>query len=345
MAHDHVHDHDHDHDHDDHGHHHHHGTRGDITSFAALVSIFSNLGLTALKLGVGAWMGSAAVLSEGLHSATDLLASFSAYFSVRMSSRPADETHPFGYGKFEDLAAVFEAALIVLATVGVVTKALEDFRAGKGPEHPEFGMGVMVISIVVNFAVSRYLFKTAEEQDSVALEADAWHLSADVLTSVGVLVGLGLVAITGVKMFDPIAALLVGVYISFEAYRIGRTGLRSLTDSRLPDHEYRALEAILASFAARPMRIHHLRTRKSGPHRHIDMHLVVLRSMPTGEAHDLCHEVESAIKARWASAIVLIHLESAEQLGLSAHPTPLKGPLDPSGTPPGTHRSPPQTPS
>lgn len=331
----HAHDHDH-HDHHDgdghdhsHGHGHSHGTRGDITSFAALVSIGSNLLLTTIKLAGGAWMGSAAVLSEGIHSATDLLASFSAYFSVRMSSRPADDTHPFGYGKFEDLAAVFEASLIVVATIGVVMKALEDFRSGRGPEHPEFGMGIMVVSIVVNFAVSRFLFRTAKETDSVALEADAWHLSADVLTSVGVLIGLGLVAATGQKLFDPIAALCVGFYISFEAYRIGRTGLGNLVDSRLPEREVAAIDAILATFASRPLQIHHVRTRKSGPNRHIDMHLVVLRSMSTGEAHDLCHEVETAIKTRFPSAVVLIHLESAATLALSAYPQPLKGPLSP----------------
>lgn len=331
--HDHTHPHDHDHD-DEHGHHHGHrhpgqwhAARGEITSWAALVSIGSNLLLTTVKLAGGAWMGSAAVLAEGIHSATDLLASFSAYFAVRMSARPADEKHPYGYGKFEDLAAVFEASLIVLATVGVVMKALEDFRSGAGPEHPELGMGIMVLSIVVNTLVSRFLFRTAKETDSVALEADAWHLSADVLTSVGVLVGLGLVALTGVKLFDPIAALCVGLYISVEAYRIGRTGLANLLDSRLPEKEVRAIDAILATFASREMQIHHVRTRKSGPNRHIDMHLVVLRSMPTGEAHDLCHEVETAIHERFPSATVLIHLESAETLGLSAFPRPLKGPL------------------
>ena len=303
--------------------------RGDLTSAAALVSIGSNLLLTVAKLGTGWWMGSSAVLAEGIHSATDLLASFSAYFAVRMSSRPADDKHPYGYGKFEDLAAVFEASLIILATLGVVTKAVQDFHSGAGPEHPEMGMGIMVLSIVVNTAVSRYLFRTAKETDSVALEADAWHLSADVLTSVGVLVGLGLVSLTGQKLFDPIAALGVGVYISFEAYRIGRTGLRNLLDSRLPDHEVRAIEQILATFADRPVQVHNVRTRKGGPNRHIDMHLVVLRSMPTGDAHDLCHQVEAAIRARFPSATVLIHLESTEHFPLGSVPREMKGPLPP----------------
>jgi cation diffusion facilitator family transporter len=316
TPHEHTHDHDHDHGHGhghDHGHAHAH-LRGEITTFAAAVSIGSNLFLTAAKLSVGVWMGSAAVISEGIHSATDLLASFSAYFSVRMSSRPANEAHPYGHGKYEDLAAVFEASLIVFATVGVVWKAVTDFSSGHGPEKLEFGMGIMVLSILVNTAVSRYLFRTAKETDSVALEADAWHLSADVLTSVGVLVGLGMVALTGVKMFDPIAALLVGLYILVEAYRIGRTGLRNLLDSRLPEHEVAAIEQVLAKFTGPTVKFHGVRTRKSGPERHIDLHLVVLRSMPTGDAHDLCHQVEDALKSRFPGAWVLIHLESAELL-------------------------------
>ncbi len=331
STHDHAHDgHDHDHGGHDHGHGHSHShLRGELTTWAAMVSIGSNLLLTFAKLAGGWWIGSSAVVSEGLHSATDLLASFSAYFSVRMSSRPADEKHPYGYGKFEDLAAVFEATLIIVATVGVVTKALEDFHSGRGPEHPELGMGIMLLSILVNTAVSRFLFRTAAETDSVALEADAWHLSADVLTSVGVLVGLGLVALTGHKVFDPIAALGVGLYISFEAYRIGRTGLASLLDRRLPEHEVHEIEEVLATFADRPVQFHNIRTRKAGPNRHIDMHLVVPRSMPTGDSHDLCHQVENAIKSRLRGATVLVHLESAEQVGLGAIPRPVKGPLPP----------------
>lgn len=310
MSHDHAHEHEGEHGHD-HGHLH---ARGELTTWAAGVSIGSNLFLTAVKVATGFWIGSAAVIAEGLHSATDLIASFSAYFAVRMSSRPASEAHPYGHGKYEDLAAAFEAGLIVFATVGVVWKAVNDFLFGHGVEHVELGMGVMLVSIVVNTAVSRYLFYTARATDSVALEADAWHLSADVLTSVGVLVGLGLVHLTGLKAFDPVAALFVGVYILGEAYRIGRVGVRNLLDTRLPEHEGRDIERILEGFAGPTVLFHGIRTRKGGAERHIDLHLVVNRAMPTGAAHDLCHQVEAALRERFPGASVLIHLESAHLL-------------------------------
>ncbi|MBI4860461.1 MAG: cation transporter [Candidatus Riflebacteria bacterium] len=310
-------------------HHHshdHHSHRGEVTTFAALVSLFSNLFLTCCKLAVGWWIDSAAVISEGLHSATDLLASGSAYFSVRLSSQPPDETHPFGHGKFEDMAAVFEAGLIVLAAIGVIWKATVDFLRGAGPTEPELGMGVMVVSIAVNTVVSRYLFSTAKEHDSVALEADAWHLSADVLTSVGVMVGLLLVHVTGLKLFDPLAALGVAVYILFEATRVGRKGFENLVDSGLPPDEVSAIEAILAAQTRESVQFHGLRTRKAGPERHIDLHLVVDRDMPTGQAHDLCHVVEDAIRGRFPTSKILIHLESSCLLH-SHGPQPLHGPL------------------
>jgi cation diffusion facilitator family transporter len=315
MSHDHAHGHDHDH-HDEGGHHHHHHllARGEIATRAAALSIGSNILLTLVECSTGLWMGSAAVIAAGLHSATDLVASFSAYFAVRMSSRPASEVHPYGHGKYEDLAAVFEASLIVVATVGVVWKAVTDFLFGHGVHHAEFGMGVMVFSIILNTIVSRYLFKTAKETDSVALEADAWHLAADVMTSIGVLIGLGLVALTGIQAFDPLAALLVGVYILREAVMIGRTGVRNLLDTRLPDHEVADIERILAGFTGPTCQFHGIRTRKGGAERHIDLHLVVQRSMTTGDAHDLCHEVEGALKKRFPGAHVLIHLESANML-------------------------------
>jgi cation diffusion facilitator family transporter len=308
-------------------HRHDRAARGAATTRAAGLSIASNLFLTSCKIGTGWWIGSAAVISEGLHSATDMLASFSAYFSVRMSSLPADEAHPYGHGKFEDIAAVFEASLIAAATLGVVAQAVKGYLAGLGPTHPEIGMGVMALSIAVNSAVSRYLFRTARDHDSVALEADAWHLSADVLTSVGVLVGLGLVWATGRVVFDPLAALGVGLWILVEAWRIGRTGLANLVDTRLPAAEVQEIEELLRSHCGRTAHFHDLRTRKAGPERHIDLHLVVPRSMPTGDAHDLCHQMEDAVRRRFPGARILVHLES-EPAGLSAAPRPLRGPLD-----------------
>jgi cation diffusion facilitator family transporter len=312
-------DHDPDHPHEpavvraDHGHSHggcgHALTRGTITTRAALVSVGSNLFLAVLKMGTGAWIGSAAVLSEGLHSASDLIASISAFVSVRFSSQPADEAHPYGHGKYEDLSAVFEAGLIIVAAAGVIWKAIEDFVLGRPLEHLEYGIGVMAVSIVLNTVVSRYLFRTAEQQDSLALEADAWHLSADVFTSLGVVIGLVLVGVTGRRFFDPLAALGVGFYIVGEAYKIGSRGLANLVDRQLPESEVSTIESILSGFSRPSVQFHALRTRKAGPDRHVDVHLVVGPDLAPVEVHDLTHSVEVAIRERFPRSRVLVRLE------------------------------------
>jgi len=307
------------HDHGDHGDHGGHGVadshhghchlRGEITTKAALVSVFSNMFLAVCKLWIGWRMGSAAVLSEGLHSATDLLASFSAYFSVRISSRPADEVHPFGHGKFEDLSAVFEASLIIVIAGAVVWKAVSDFLAGTCPQELELGIGIMVLSIVLNSVVARFLHNTARQQDSLALAADAWHLSADVYTSLGVLGGLILVAMTGQRVFDPLAALGVGIYIVGEAIHIGKKGLQNLLDVRLPSEEIALIEAVLEAHASATVRFHALRTRKAGPERHIDLHAVVDGELPAHTVQDLCHQIEDEIRLKLPGSRILMRLE------------------------------------
>ena len=277
---------------------------------AALLSILSNTFLVILKLVVGYISGSVSILSEAAHSATDLVASAIAFYSVRASDTPPDEQHPYGHGKIESVSGLAEALLIFAAAIYIIYEIVEKMltlRAGH-PHALDAGMAVMGFSALVNFFISRYLFRIARETDSLALEADAEHLRADVLTSLGVFVGLALVRFTGILWLDPLTAAIVALLILRAAFRLAREALQPLLDSRLPDVEVATIRGILEN-DARVLSYHKLRTRKSGSQRHADVHVQIEDSSTLLEAHDLAEELEDRIRERLPAIYVNIHME------------------------------------
>src|SRR4051794_26863558 len=204
---------------------------------AATVSIVSNLLLIALKLVAGVITGSVAIITEAVHSSIDLVASLVAFFSVRKAGEPADESHPYGHEKVENLAAAFEGLLIVLGAAIIIFEAIRKLTGEPQVERLGFGIAVIGLSAVVNLMVSRHLRNKARETDSPALEGDAAHLHTDALTSIGVLVALVLVAITDVQELDAVAALVVAVAIVFSGIRLVMRSSRVLVDEALPEDE------------------------------------------------------------------------------------------------------------
>jgi cation diffusion facilitator family transporter len=282
----------------------------------ALLSVFSNSALTALKLASGLWIGSISVLSEALHSALDLLAAGAAALAVTKSGQPPDEAHRFGHGKFESLAGLFEAALIFAAAGLILFGAIRKLTTGEvsALELPWLGAVVMAISAGVNLLVSRRLFRVARLTDSLALEADGWHLRTDVWTSLGVLLGLGLISLGRARFpeiahLDPIAALAVGAVILVAASNIARRSYDHLVDRALPAHELALIEALLREHYSEFVNYHSLRTRKAGRERHIDLHLVLPPDQHVEDAHDLCDHLEADLKALLPNPVVLIHVE------------------------------------
>lgn len=279
---------------------------------AARLSVISNSVLVALKLGVGLSIGSVAVISEAVHSATDLLAAVIAFFAVRASDAPPDEEHPYGHGKLESVSGVGEALLILVAGGYIVYEAVQSLRGGHHATTPIWGMGVMGLSALVNTLVARHLFAVARRSDSIALEADAHHLSIDVYTSLGVMGGLGLVAVTGRAVFDPVVALLVAVFILKTGWDILRTAFSPLVDERLPAQEVQAVEQLMAR-NEQVLGWHKLRTRKSGSHRHVDVHIQVDDEMSLRDAHRLTEDLEDQMRAALPNLHVVIHTEPFEE--------------------------------
>jgi cation diffusion facilitator family transporter len=204
---------------------------------AAATSIASNTLLILLKIAAGIFTGSISLIAEAIHSTMDLAAAVIAYFSVRVSDKPADEQHPFGHGKMENISGVAEGLLIFVAAGIIIYEAIQRLINGATLEFLEIGLGIMVVSIVVNLLVSRYLLKVSRASDSLALEADARHLTTDIMTMGGVLIGLALVRLTGLTIFDPITAILVSLLIIKTAYDITKKSFGGLIDVRLPKAE------------------------------------------------------------------------------------------------------------
>jgi cation diffusion facilitator family transporter len=276
---------------------------------AASVSIASNGTLIVLKIIAGVLTGSVSLIAEAVHSSMDLAAAIIAFFSVRVADKAPDEKHPFGHGKAENISGVAEGILIFIAAAIIIYEAIQRMISGAHLETIEIGLGIMGLSIFVNILVSRFLMKTARATDSLALEADAKHLTTDVLTMGGVLVGLALARITGLAIFDPITALLVALLIIKAAVDITRKSFGGLIDTRLPLDEEQTVAMVINDHVGTLVGFHDMRTRKSGSQRFIELHLVVPHSEPLEDAHKLCDHLEEHIKEELPNVDLQIHAE------------------------------------
>lgn len=282
-------------------------------SRAAQLSILSNSVLIVIKLTVGIMMQSVSVISEAVHSGLDLLAAIIAWFAVRESAKPADEDHPFGHGKIENVAGTIEAVLIFGAALYIIYEAVLKLHEGTvAIESLGIGAAVMAISAIANYLVSAHLMKVAKQTDSVALEADALHLRTDVYTSAGVLIGLVAIKVTGFAILDPVVAIVVALLIIKAAWDLTRSAFLHILDVSLPESEAKVIHEVLGEFVGRYREYHKVRTRKSGHIRHIDLHLVVPGETTVETGHRLCHEIVDRIGERLPHSHVLVHIEPCQ---------------------------------
>jgi cation diffusion facilitator family transporter len=292
---------------------------GDKRVGTAFLSVLSNTVLILLKVTVGLLIGSVAVISEAIHSAVDLIAALIALFAVRVSRQEADDSHPFGHGKYENLSGTIEAVLIFGAAAWIIYEAVCKLISPEPMEAPVWGVAVMMVSALVNIFVSRRLFKVGKETDSIALQADAWHLRTDVYTSLGVMVGLLAIWIIrlinpglDVHWLDPAVAIFVALLILRTAWDLTREAARDLLDVSLPSEDVDWIKGFVLATWPQVRSFHNLRTRKAGPNRFIDFHVAVDSGMTVGEAHALGDEIVHAIKERFALSRVNIHVEPCD---------------------------------
>lgn len=282
-----------------------------LKSRAAAVSVFSNSCLVIFKLIVGLISGSISIISEAVHSGSDLAAALIAFYSVRKAAKPADLDHRYGHEKVENVSGVVEALLIFVAAAVIIYEGVTKLIKGVHLDHVWLGISVMSVSAVVNLVVSRrVLYPVARKTDSAALEADAAHLLTDVFTSAGVAIGLLIVKLTGIKAFDPIAAIAIALLIIHTAYRLTANSTRVLLDETLPEEELETIRRCVRDHRGEIITgYHRLRARRAGSRRHIDLHVTVDEHMTVSEAHDIAEHIMADIRACIPNSDVLVHVE------------------------------------
>ena len=277
-----------------------------------MLSVISNTTLIILKIVAGLLSGSVSIISEAIHSGMDLVASIIAFFSVRVSSKPADKGHPYGHGKIENVSGVIEGLLIFVAAFLIFKEAIIKLIHPTEISQTFIAIAVMGISSIVNIIISRTLYKVAKREESVALEADALHLKTDVYTSAGVALGLLLMKVTGIKVLDPITAILVSLLIIKEAWSLCRNAFRPLLDASLLEEEEAQIKEILETYDEQIKGFHKLRTRKSGNIKYIDFHMFVDGSLTVDVAHTISKELEIVIEQKIKNTNVNIHIEPSK---------------------------------
>ena len=284
-------------------------TDGNTVKRLALWGIPLAFGVMGLKL-VAWWVtGSVALLSDGLESSVNVVAAIVAFAAITYAAKPADKTHPFGHHKAEYLSAVLEGVLIVVAALLIVMEAVPAVMAPASMEAPVMGLAINFAAGVINAVWAYVLIRAGRRYRSPALAADGQHILSDVVTSIGVLIGLVLAIATGYAVLDPLLAILVALNILYQGWKVIAHSVDGLMDHAVEPGEAEAIQAAIAANGAGSLGVHDLKTRRAGSATFVDFHLVVPAAMPVGQAHDICDRLEDAIRAVQPGAQIAIHVE------------------------------------
>jgi cation diffusion facilitator family transporter len=268
--------------------------------------------LIAAKVAASVFTGSIGIRADAIHSSIDLLGAVVGLLAIRIARKPPDERHAFGHGKAEDIAGAVIAGLIFFAAGTIFYEAIRRLVEGGSVEFVSLGIYVTLAAIVINTTISWYALRVARSSESLALEATARDMQADVLSSCAVLIGLVLVRLTGNNMADPIVSLLVAALIARTAFLTVKKSIGGLMDTRLPQSEEQAIEKIIMEHAGQLAGFHELRTRKVGNQRHVYLHLVMPKNASVEEAHAVCDHLEQDIQKELPHASVEIHVEPCD---------------------------------
>ena len=266
---------------------------------------------TILLKSLAAWLtGSVGLLSDAMESFVNLVAALVALWALHLAGQPPDAVHQFGHGKAEYLSAAVEGGMIFVAATVIVWTSIQRLLNPQPLDVPGLGLAISSVAALINLFVGLALLRAGRRHRSMTLVADGKHLLTDVVTSVGVLVGVALVAILGWERLDPIVALLVGVNILFTGYGLLRRSVIGLLDAALPAEDVAAVNAVFDRYrAAEPVDFHALNTRESGRQRFIYVHLLVPDNWTVQHGHDLSEQLKDDIAEVLPGAKTFVHIE------------------------------------
>ena len=269
------------------------------------------VGMVVLALKFCAWWvtGSAALFSDALESTVNVAAAIVAVLALRLAAQPADANHPYGHDKAEFFAAVIEGSLIVLAAALIVEQAWQHYLQPAPLQAPLLGMALNAASSVINLLWANLLLRRGSTLRSPTLVADGRHLMSDVVTSAGVLAGVGLVLATGLPWLDPLVAVLAAAYVLVSGILVIKGSVGGLMDAAPAGPIVDRIRAIVGAEAQGAIEAHDLRTRHAGRLTFLEFHLVVPGTMAVQEAHAICDRIEAALKAEMEGLMITIHVE------------------------------------
>jgi cation diffusion facilitator family transporter len=276
---------------------------------AAKLLIAVVVGLIVLKVLVSWLTGSISILAQTADSLLDLIAGIITFSAIRIATKPPDEEHPYGHGKIEDIAAVIQGILIFVVGGLIIYTSIGRIIRGTQIELAEAGAAMMLISIVTSILLSHHLMKVSRATGSIALEANARNIAADVYSALAVLIGLVVVRITGFATVDSIIAIGVAIYILKIGYDTIRKPISGLIDTKLPRSQESLIKTCLMDHNHEVVGFHALRTRRAGSQHYIDLHLVMAKDMQLEQAHEVCDQIETEIQSRLPESSVNIHIE------------------------------------
>ncbi|CAM5346231.1 cation diffusion facilitator family transporter [Mycolicibacterium aubagnense] len=275
-------------------------------AFWSIVVAFVVLGLKLL-----AWLitGSVALYSDALESIVNVIASAAAFWAIRISHKPADQDHPFGHHKAEYLSAVLEGVLIVVAAMLILNEVWRTWQNPAPLEQPWMGLAVNGLATLLNAVWAWLLISSGRSARSPALVADGKHILTDVVTSIGVFIGLVGAVYTGWRFLDPALAVIVALNILWQGWHVIGSSMSGLMDRAVEMDEHMRIRDIISANSKGALEVHDLRTRIAGRATFIEFHMVVDADMSVGDSHVICDRIEDALKAEIPSVRVTIHVE------------------------------------
>ena len=281
----------------------------DIKQKASLFAIASACILAASKFSAGLLSGSMAVVSSGLDSLLDVFMSAMNFWAIRKAAQPPDQSHPYGHGKAENLAAVFQSVVIIFTGSWIIYQAGQKYFLQSTIRYSGLDLGVMILSLVFSFSISQVLGRVGRKTESSALQADALHYTSDLYSNSAAILAIIITHYTGRMAFDLLFAAVVGLIILFSALQILKSGLLGLMDTRIPEPLERQILELLGQLSFPCAGYHKLRTRFSGNKKYLDFHLFICRKLNIDEAHAHTEKMEDKISEKIPNTDVLIHTE------------------------------------
>ena len=282
-------------------------------AFWSIIIAFAVMGLKF----VAWWLtGSVALYSDALESIVNVIAALAAFWAIRISHKPADQNHPFGHHKAEYLSAVLEGVLIVLAAMLILAEVWRAWQAPAPIDQPWTGLAINGVAAAVNLFWAQLLIRTGSAERSPALVADGRHIMTDVITSVGVIIGLVGAVLTGWTILDPALAIIVALNILWQGWQVIGNSMQGLMDRAVDKDEHFRIRDIISLNSKGAIEVHDLKTRIAGRATFIEFHLVVDAGMTVAQSHLICDRIEEALKAEIPSVRIIVHVEPDDEAKL-----------------------------